>query len=306
MVRFSTSKSVKIPSKEFMGEIVFSLRGAVRDFDSPYFQMKGYPVVKEGKVIGEAKVYIEFFDKRQFSKPMNFQHKTHIGYDKETGKFDTHNLPPEWKKAFAQAGIKPKHLQDEDLRDQLFSLMNNATATNPEEGLPQSPGPLPSEDSKSPPPPPSKGPPPGTGRGALPPPGGGPPKLGGPPPPPGGGPPKLGGPPPPPGGGPPKLGGPPPPPGGGPPKLGGPPPPGGAPKPNVTTSLGGGDLASALASVKLVDGASRQIPATSGPSEDGADLHTSLLNVMDNFRNALQGQDEDDGEDWSNDEEWSQ
>eukprot|EP01126_Amoeba_proteus_P011705 TRINITY_DN1476_c0_g2_i8.p1 TRINITY_DN1476_c0_g2~~TRINITY_DN1476_c0_g2_i8.p1 ORF type:complete len:265 (-),score=82.82 TRINITY_DN1476_c0_g2_i8:314-1108(-) len=231
----------------------------------------------------------------QFSKPTNFQHKTHIGYDKETGKFDTHNLPPEWKKAFAQAGIKPKHLQDDNLRDQLFSLMNNAGATEvevtPEGGVAsgdgsgpssatvaKAPPPPPPGGRGGPPPPPSKGTPPGMGRGAPPPPGGGPPKLGGPPPP-----------------------------GGGPPKLGGPAPPGGGPpKPKPTATVGGGDLASALASVKLVDGSSRQIPASaSGPSQDGEDLHTSLLNVMDNFRNALQGQDDDD-DDWSNNEEWSQ
>jgi hypothetical protein len=240
--------------------------------------------------------------------PKNFEHRSHFGYDPVTGKFDTKNIPPEWKKMFQNVGIKPSHLQSPETANRIFSVMEGVDLGpgGPKPVPPPAPGgPGAAKSSSAPMPPEPKGPPaasappPKASGGPVPPPGGPPPPkaTGGPKPPPGG--------PPPPGGGPP-------PPGGGPPKLnapktsGGPPTPGGgapAPKPAAASSggvFGGGDLAAQLAAKKekLVSAESRPVMEKPPPASAGT-LEDALRDAMAGFRPAIEGKDDD----WSNDDE---
>ena len=49
--------------KKFLGEIKFPLRGSVRDYDSPNFQYKWYPLTGKDAT-GKCRIYIEFTDTR--------------------------------------------------------------------------------------------------------------------------------------------------------------------------------------------------------------------------------------------------
>lgn len=126
----------------------------------------------------------------QISKVSNFERSMHIGFEPGKG-FVYENLPAEWKKLFADAGIKKEQLQDKDTAKTLFKTMKKfekkQTKTGgkpapPSRGQRSKPAPPPPKKKRSPAPP-RKAPPPGK---APPPPSGGPPP---PPPPSGGGPP---------------------------------------------------------------------------------------------------------------------
>ena len=58
----------------------------------------------------------------EFSKPTNFRHKSHIGWDPEKG-FDLDNIPADWKKLFQQAGIKKSELRDVNTANFVMGLV---------------------------------------------------------------------------------------------------------------------------------------------------------------------------------------
>mmetsp|Transcript_25825 Transcript_25825/g.64868 ORF Transcript_25825/g.64868 Transcript_25825/m.64868 type:complete len:395 (-) Transcript_25825:1094-2278(-) len=122
----------------------------------------------------------------QISGPTGFRHASHIGWDPDNG-FDIHNIPPEWRKLFAAAGVKKSELKDANTAKFIMETVTEALANDPNAGPAP---PMPSFGGG--PPPPGRGPPPPPGGGPPPPPGGGapppPPPSGGPPPPPGGAP----------------------------------------------------------------------------------------------------------------------
>eukprot|EP01090_Pellita_catalonica_P010287 TRINITY_DN21746_c0_g1_i2.p1 TRINITY_DN21746_c0_g1~~TRINITY_DN21746_c0_g1_i2.p1 ORF type:complete len:435 (-),score=147.18 TRINITY_DN21746_c0_g1_i2:38-1342(-) len=49
----------------------------------------------------------------EISRPTGFKHAVHVGYDPEHG-FDTRNLPEEWTRLFAKAGVSDEQLQDKE------------------------------------------------------------------------------------------------------------------------------------------------------------------------------------------------
>ena len=123
----------------------------------------------------------------EFSKPTNFRHKSHIGWDPEKG-FDLDNIPADWKKLFQQAGIKKSELRDVNTANFVMGLVTEAMAQDdgagspPTEHAPQAPtGPAPVPPTMGggggpppPPPPPAGGgprapppPPPGGGHGGA-------------------------------------------------------------------------------------------------------------------------------------------
>jgi hypothetical protein len=59
------------------------------------------------------------------SAPQNFEHKAHIGLT-PSGAFEVKNLPPEWKKIFKEAGLKPADLKDPENAKLILSIVTNA------------------------------------------------------------------------------------------------------------------------------------------------------------------------------------
>eukprot|EP01129_Flabellula_baltica_P004064 TRINITY_DN1388_c0_g1_i2.p1 TRINITY_DN1388_c0_g1~~TRINITY_DN1388_c0_g1_i2.p1 ORF type:complete len:287 (-),score=85.34 TRINITY_DN1388_c0_g1_i2:6-866(-) len=127
VVRFGSGGKKGLKGKSFMGEVSFTLRSSVRDFDRPNYQYKWYPITHEGQEMGEAKIYIEFIDTRAVGKPKDFQQVSHIGWSADGG-FDIKNIPSEWKKIFKSVGIKKKDLEENpELAENILNIMNNAT-----------------------------------------------------------------------------------------------------------------------------------------------------------------------------------
>ena len=129
--------------KKLIGEFEFILRSSVRDFDSPDFQNKWYPLVlkeyskdsnrrgRSGTVstidAGRIHICIQYIDTRETGAPTDFKRISHIGWSAEGG-FDISNIPAEWKVLFKQVGIKKKDLmQNQDLAKDVFDIMNTAT-----------------------------------------------------------------------------------------------------------------------------------------------------------------------------------
>jgi len=132
---------------------------------------------------GEDTGSVDFDENMPISRPENFRHESHIGWDPANG-FEIRNIPPQWRKLFQAAGVKKSELKDADTAAFIMNTVAEATmGVNPMAG-----GPPPPSDSA--PPPPSGGPPPPSGgpgpSGAPPPPTGGGGGGGGGPPPPGG------------------------------------------------------------------------------------------------------------------------
>jgi Wiskott-Aldrich syndrome protein len=114
----------------------------------------------------------------EFSKPTNFRHQSHIGWDPSKG-FEVDNIPPDWKKLFQAAGIKKSELRDAETAKYVMGVLNEAIAAEEAGGpptdnappvptgmAPQPPGPPPMIGGGPAPPPP---PPPGPGRAPPPP-----------------------------------------------------------------------------------------------------------------------------------------
>ena len=91
-----------------------------------------------------------------FSKPTNFRHQSHIGWDPEKG-FDLDNIPADWKKLFQQAGIKKSELRDAETAKYVMGVLNEAIAA---EGAPPADNAPPAPTGTAPPPPPAGGGPP--------------------------------------------------------------------------------------------------------------------------------------------------
>jgi Wiskott-Aldrich syndrome protein len=68
------------------------------------------------------------------SAPSNFRHVSHIGWSPDSG-FQVENIPPEWKKIFASAGIRKKELRDPEAAKFIMGVVistaspDTATAT---------------------------------------------------------------------------------------------------------------------------------------------------------------------------------
>jgi len=73
------------------------------------------------------------------SAPSNFTHASHIGYDAETGGFDTKNIPPEWKKLFQAAGIRKKDLNNPETCAALMQVMQESPSAPPAPAAPVAP-----------------------------------------------------------------------------------------------------------------------------------------------------------------------
>eukprot|EP01125_Pyxidicula_operculata_P008977 TRINITY_DN2968_c0_g1_i1.p1 TRINITY_DN2968_c0_g1~~TRINITY_DN2968_c0_g1_i1.p1 ORF type:complete len:508 (-),score=183.74 TRINITY_DN2968_c0_g1_i1:380-1903(-) len=130
VVRFTNGTKWVNKGKEYLGEIEFPLRGAVRNFDSPNFKYQWYPIKGKGpdakEVTGEALIYIEFVDTRQNSGPKNVEHVGHVGWSADGG-FDIKNIPAEWKKIFKNVGLKKKDLENNpELANNIFNIMSQA------------------------------------------------------------------------------------------------------------------------------------------------------------------------------------
>jgi len=103
------------------------------------------------------------------SDPRGFRHESHIGYDAETGGFDTKNIPAEWKKLFQAAGIRKKDLNNPETCAALLQVMQDSPSDAP--AAPPAP-PAPAAPPAPPPPPAPGAPPPprAPGAGGAPPP----------------------------------------------------------------------------------------------------------------------------------------
>jgi len=130
VIRFSSGSKPVFKGKEFLGEISFPLRGAVRDFDHPGYQFKFYPITgksdKGPDPTGEVKIFIQYVDTKSVGKPTGFKQVSHIGWSTDGG-FDIKNIPPEWKQIFQKAGIKKKDLENNpELAREVVNIMNQA------------------------------------------------------------------------------------------------------------------------------------------------------------------------------------
>eukprot|EP01006_Ploeotia_vitrea_P039951 TRINITY_DN66392_c7_g1_i3.p1 TRINITY_DN66392_c7_g1~~TRINITY_DN66392_c7_g1_i3.p1 ORF type:complete len:612 (+),score=316.01 TRINITY_DN66392_c7_g1_i3:169-2004(+) len=59
--------------------------------------------------------------KVQISKPSNFVHRSHIGFNPETG-FNVEDIPDEWKAIFKEAGIKKKDLRNPETAALIYEV----------------------------------------------------------------------------------------------------------------------------------------------------------------------------------------
>ena len=83
--------------------------------------------------------------------PMNFQHLSHVGFDMQTGCFDTHNIPPEWLAVFQEAGVKKKELRNPETAMTIAKFVNEQTSKGrapPPVPARRKPPPKPVESSK--------------------------------------------------------------------------------------------------------------------------------------------------------------
>jgi len=156
VVRICNGKKFEQKGKKFLGEVNFALRSAVRDFESPNYKFKCYPItggksVPPGeKCTGECLIYVEFIDTRERHGPKDFKHESHVGWTKEGG-FDINNIPAEWKKIFKQVGIRRADLENNsELAAQVLDIMQKAdfpaaSALGPLASPAPAPAPMPSQ-----------------------------------------------------------------------------------------------------------------------------------------------------------------
>jgi len=172
VIRFSSGPKPQFKGKNFLGEISFPLRGAVRDFDHPSYQFKFYPITGKSEKgpdpTGEVKIFIQYVDTKGVGKPTDFKQVSHIGWSNDGG-FDIKNIPPEWKQIFQKAGIKKKDLENNpELARDVVNIMTQAQEEAEEKGeninmtqevkvVTNAPPPPPISGMKAPPPPPSGG-----------------------------------------------------------------------------------------------------------------------------------------------------
>ncbi|KAG9394217.1 P21-Rho-binding domain [Carpediemonas membranifera] len=97
----------------------------------------------------------------EIGAPTNFEHKSHISFDPETGSFDVSKLSNEMKDIFKQAGVHKKDLQSPETATMLFQVLQsefskveNKPAPPPPPAAKRAPPPPPAAKGKAPPPPP--------------------------------------------------------------------------------------------------------------------------------------------------------
>lgn len=178
-------------AKEMLGTVMYAKSASPALANGPAPAGKGSnnkapAVVKEEKKPKDKKpkekkkgFFSSFFGKSEpepeieFSKPTNFRHASHIGWDPEKG-FDLDNIPADWKKLFQQAGIKKSELRDVNTANFVMGLVTEAMAQD--EIPPSGPAPqAPTQQAPMPPPvvgggPPPPPPPPPAGGAPRPPP----------------------------------------------------------------------------------------------------------------------------------------
>uniref|UniRef100_A0A1X7U2E2 WH1 domain-containing protein n=1 Tax=Amphimedon queenslandica TaxID=400682 RepID=A0A1X7U2E2_AMPQE len=243
--------------------------------------------------------------KADIGLPTEFRHLAHVGWDPQTGAFNSSNIKPEWKNLLDSVGVTEEQLKDKETADFIYDFVEKhggiekATRQLEASKTAKAPNP-PSHRGHAPPPPPpsrgNRGPPPPPPRGAAPPPPPPPPSGGAPPPPP---------PPPPP----PAVGAPPPPP---PPASGrgGPPPPPPSSKPSASSNLPviddarGNLLSSIRAGITLRSVAHTEPEESKSPDEEVGGMAGALARALEMRSNAIHGDsDNSDGEFEDDDEE---
>nr|WAW84863.1 WASP/N-WASP [Halisarca dujardinii] len=138
--------------------------------------------------------------KADISGPSNFVHLAHVGWDPNTGSFDSSNISPEWKRLLDMVGVTENDLQDQDTAKFIHDFVEQNGGIEEanrqlEESnrVPAPPPPTRTSSRSAAPPPPApnrgRGPPPaparsGSGGGPPPPPPPPVPGVPGPPPPP--------------------------------------------------------------------------------------------------------------------------
>lgn len=264
-------------------------------------------------------------NKSDISAPSNFQHLAHVGWDPNTGAFDSSNIDSAWKKLLDTVGVSDAELKDEQTAKFIYDFVEKHGGIEKanqqlEAEKQRAPPPLPSHgggrrSGQAPPPPPphSRGaPPPPPSRTAPPPPpshghsGPPPPSRSAPPPPPsrygGGG--NVPAPPPPP---PVNVPAPPPPP---PVSSGGPPPPPSqANKPSSNLPVVSNARANLMESIragKALHKVEEQPPAEKKqPESDG--IAGALARALASRKDAIADTDssDDEEEDDEEEDEWS-
>lgn len=94
----------------------------------------------------------------QISDPTNYRHESHIGFDAETGGFDTKNIPPEWKKLFQAAGIRKKDLNNPETCAAVMQVIQSAPSATANVNAAPAPAAAPAPPPPPPPPPHAGGP----------------------------------------------------------------------------------------------------------------------------------------------------
>jgi hypothetical protein len=129
VIRVANGKRPKVKGKDFLGEVHFPLRSSARDFDSPSYQLRWYPL--QGST-GSILVFIQYHDSRPSQAPTNFKHESHLGWNAD-GSYDLVNIPKEWKAIFHRAGLTKKDLaQNPSLAENVFQIMNHYSTMSPQ------------------------------------------------------------------------------------------------------------------------------------------------------------------------------
>lgn len=90
-------------------------------------------------------------NKSDISGPSNFQHLAHVGWDPNTGAFDSNNIDAAWKKLFDTVGVSDTDLKDEKTAKFIYEFVEQHG------GIEKANQQLEAERQKAPPPPPSHG-----------------------------------------------------------------------------------------------------------------------------------------------------
>jgi len=72
------------------------------------------------------------------SRPTNFRHNQHIGYNPETG-FQCSDIPDQWQQIFKKLGIRKKDLSDKDTAKAIFETLSSYAPHEAEEAAAEAP-----------------------------------------------------------------------------------------------------------------------------------------------------------------------
>jgi hypothetical protein len=160
----STTSSVNTPTHSASATSSSGTTGSTKKEKEKKKEKKGY----------FSKIFAKDDEEENFelSAPTNFRHASHIGWDAKSG-FEIRDIPVEWRKLFAQAGVKKSDLKNAETAALVMNTIADAV-TQPAGG-PPSPAPRPPPPSSSvnkPPPPSAPRPQPAAGTPRPPPPSG--------------------------------------------------------------------------------------------------------------------------------------